>query len=168
MTENATNTFGNLKRQALRLTIYKIWKMIREDNFDELKPEEQKLSMLIMSHQEYQEYYENEEILDGREFEIPGRFNPFLHISLHQMVEDQLASENPVEAVLLCEYIEKMGHPRHTAIHVIIMIMMNMIADSFRNEGRFNEDRYKRLLVKCRNVKPSEMQDVVEREFSGN
>ncbi len=150
------------------MTINKIWNMIKEGNSDELSQEERKLAVIIMNHQEYQEYFENEDILDGSIYAENEGFNPFLHISLHQMAEDQLALETPVEAALLYEYIEGMGYSRHEAIHVIVMILIHLIYDTYKNNKPFSEQRYKRLLVKCRKVKPSEMQDVVEREFSSN
>ncbi len=168
MTDNFKETYQKIQRQAMRLTINKIWKMIKADNYDDLRPEELKLATIIMKHQEYQDYFENEEILDGSEFEMPSGTNPFLHISLHQMAEDQLASEKPVEAALLCEYIEKMGYSRHEAVHVIIMILIHMIFDAYKSQGSFDVERYKRLLVKCRMVKVPEMQGVVERDFFSN
>ena len=168
MTDNFTKTFEKLKRQSSRMTINKIWNLIKEGNSIELNQEDQKLVMIIMDHQEYQEYFEDEYLLEGNEYAATEEFNPFLHISLHQMAEDQIASETPIEAVLLCESIDKLGYSRHEAIHVIMMIMIHLIFDAYKNNKLFDEKRYKRLLIKCRKVKPSEMQDVVEREFSSN
>ena len=168
MTDSFAKTYENLQRQSFRRIINKVWNTVKEGNSFELSEEEQKLYNILLDHQEYQEYFENEDLLDGGEYEFGEGINPFLHISLHQMAEDQLASETPVEASLLCESIEKMGHSRHEAIHVIIMILIHMIFDAYKNQKPFNEERYKRLLVKCRKVKPAEMQSVVERDFSSN
>ena len=142
--------------------------MIKEGDYIELSQEDQKLAMIIRNHQEYKEYFEDEFLLEGNEYVATEEFNPFLHISLHQMAEDQIASETPIEAALLCESIEKMGYSRHEGIHVIMMIMIHLIFDAYKNNKLFDEKRYKRLLIKCKKVKPSEMQDVVEREFSSN
>jgi hypothetical protein len=168
MSDNFTKTFDKLKRQSSRMTISRIWSTMKEGNYIELNQEEQKLAMIIMNHQEYMEYFENEDFLDGSEYTEGEGFNPFLHISLHQMAEDQLASETPVEAALLCESMEKVGYSRHEGIHVIIMILIHLVFDAYENNKPFDEIRYKRLLVKCRKVKPSEMQNVVEREFLSN
>lgn len=84
------------------------------------------------------------------------------------MAKDQVASETPIEASLLCEYIEKMGYSRHDGLHVVMTVLINMIVAGYKHNKPFDEQRYKRLLVKCKKVKPSEMQDVVEREFSSN
>jgi hypothetical protein len=150
------------------MTINKVWNTIKEGHSVELNQEEEKLYHILLEHQEYNEHFENEDLLDGSEYQSGEGINPFLHVSLHQMAEDQLASEIPIEAALLCESIEKMGHSRHMAIHVIIMILIHMIFDAFKNNKPFDNERYQRLLVKCRKVKPSEMQNVVEREFSSN
>jgi len=142
--------------------------MIKEGDYIDLSQEEQNLAMIILNHQEYKEYFEDEDLVDGREYKEAEGFNPFLHISLHQMAEDQLASETPIEAALLCESIEKMGYSRHEGIHVIVMILIHLVFDAYKNNKLFDEKRYRRLLIKCKKVKPSEMQDVVEREFSSN
>jgi predicted NAD-dependent protein-ADP-ribosyltransferase YbiA (DUF1768 family) len=168
MTDSFAKTFETLHRQSFRMTINKVWNTIKEGHSVELNQEDQKLYLILRDHHEYQEYFENEDLLDGSECPTSEGFNPFLHISLHQMTEEQLASETPVEAALLCESIEKMGHSRHDAIHVIIMILIHVIFDAYKNNKPFDNERYRRLLVKCRKVKPSEMQNVVERDFSSN
>ena len=150
------------------MTINKVWNLIKEGHSDELSQEEQKLGTIIMNHQEYQTYFENEDFLDESGYEAGEGLNPFLHINLHQIAEDQLSSEDPVEAAQLCKSIEQIGYSRHKGIHVIIMILIHMIFDADKNNKPFDEQRYKRLLVKCGKVKPSEMQDVVERDFSSN
>jgi predicted NAD-dependent protein-ADP-ribosyltransferase YbiA (DUF1768 family) len=168
LTDSFAKTFETLHRKSFRTTINKVWSTIKAGHSVELNQEDQKLYLILRDHQEYQEYFENEDLLDGSECPTSEGFNPFLHINLHQMTEEQLASETPVEAALLCESIEKMGHSRHMAIHVIIMILIHMIFDAFKNNKPFDNERYRRLLVKCRKVKPSEMQDVVERDFLSN
>jgi hypothetical protein len=168
MTDTFTKTYEKMHRQTFRTTINRIWNLIKNDKFADLNQEEQKLALIITAHEEYREHFENEDILDGGEYDAGEGFNPFLHISLHQMAEDQLAAESPVEAALLCESLEAMGCSRHEAIHVIIMILIHMIFDSYKKQKPFDKKRYKRLLVKCGKVKPPEIQDVVEREFSSN
>ena len=168
MTDNFTKTFENLQRQNFRRTINKVWNILKEGQNVDLNREEEKLYRILLEHQEYQECFENEDLLDESEYFTGEGINPFLHISLHQMAEDQLASEKPVEAALLCESLEARGYSRHEGIHVIIMILIHMIFDAYTNNRLFNEERYIRLLIKCKKVKPSEMQRVVEREFTSH
>ena len=168
MTDSFAKTYENLQRQSFRKTINKVWNMVKEDNLSILDQAEQKLSLIIMDHKEYSDYFENKDLLDGREYKMGEGLNPFLHISLHQMVEDQLALETPIEAILFCESLEMTGYSRHEAIHAIIMILIHLIYDAYKKEKPINEEQYKRLLVKCSKVKPSEIQSVVELEFTSN
>ena len=168
MTDNFAKTYEKMQRQSLRKAIHRVWAMMKDGNLSGLDETEQKLARIVMDHQEYQEHFENEDILDGREYAAGEGFNPFLHISTHQMVEDQLASETPIEAILLCESLEMAGLSRHEAVHTIIMVLMNVIYDSYKNQKPFDPERYKRLLAKCRKVNPSEIQAVVERDFTSN
>jgi hypothetical protein len=91
-----------------------------------------------------------------------------LHISTHQMIEDQLLADSPVEASLFCEAMESRGFPRHEVIHFIIMILLHVMYASASGSRPFDAARYKRLLTTCKDVEPSEMEKVIEDDFSGN
>jgi hypothetical protein len=168
MTDNFTETFENLKRQTFRKEINRIWNMLKEDKFSDLNQKEQKLAQIIMNHPEYQEHFEDDDLLDGRAYTRENDFNPFLHISLHEMAEDQVASEAPVEAALLCEYIESKGYSRHEGIHVIMTVLINLIFASYENHKNFDEERYKNILSKCKKVNPKEIQNVIQIEFTSS
>ena len=168
MTGNASKEAEKLQRKFFRQNVHRIWGMVKSGSRYELSDKDNNLAEILMDHEEHSDHFENTDILDGREYESGMILNPFLHISTHQMVEDQLVSEKPVEAALLCESIEAKGYSRHEAIHVIIMILIHMIFNAYKNDKLFDEERYICLLVKCKKVKPSEMQGVVEREFFSN
>jgi hypothetical protein len=61
-----------------------------------------------------------------------------------------------------------MGYSRHEGLYVIMTILINMIFASYANTKPFDEQRYKTLLTKCRKVEPSEIQNVIQREFTSN
>ena len=123
-----------LQRQSLRKTIHKIRGMLREGNLAGLEPVEQKLAQIVMDHPEYQEQFEDKGLLDGRDIPSDG-VNPFLHISMHQMIEDQLAAESPIEAILLCEYLEMAGNSRHEAVHAVMMVLSHTIYHSYKKQA---------------------------------
>ena len=121
-----------------------------------------------MDHEEYCDHFENTDILDGREYEAGVTFNPFLHISMHRMVEDQLLADSPAEAAIFCETMEGRGFSRHEVIHFMIMILLHVMYASASGNRPFDANRYKRLLTKCKNVEPTEMEKVIEKDFSNN
>ena len=157
-----------LQRKLFRQNIHRIWGMVQSGRRDELSEKDNDLAEILMDHEEYGDHFEDIGILDGREYEAGATFNPFLHISIHKMIEDQLLADSPVETALFCEAMEGKGFPRHEVIHFIIMILLHVMYASASGKRPFDAARYKRLLTKCRDVEPAEMERVIENDFSGN
>ncbi len=154
------------QRMLFRRNIHRIWEMIQSGRREELSERDNDLAEILMEHEEYGAHFEDADILDGREYAAGATFNPFLHISTHQMVEDQLLAESPAEAARFCEAMEGKGFPRHEAIHFIIMILLHVLFASASANRPFDAVRYKRLLEKCRDVQPSEIEKIIEDDFS--
>jgi hypothetical protein len=165
---DATKEAEILQRKLLRQNIHRIWSMVKSGRRDELSEADNYLAEILMEHEEYSDHFENTEILDGREYEAGAKFNPFLHISTHRMVEDQLLADSPIETALFCEAMEAKGFSRHDAIHFIIMILLHVMYVSASGNRPFDAARYKRLLTKCKEAEPSEMEKVIEEDFSSN
>jgi hypothetical protein len=157
-----------LQRKLFRQNIHRIWSMVQSGRRDELSDADNNLAEILMEHEEYGDHFENTDILDGREYEAGAAFNPFLHISTHRMVEDQLLADSPVEAALFCETMEGRGFSRHEVIHFIIMILLHVMYASSSDKRPFDAPRYKRLLTKCKNAEPSEMERIIEEDFSSH
>jgi hypothetical protein len=168
MTSDASKKSEQRQRMLFRQNIHRIWGMVQCDRRDELSEKDTYLAEILMDHEEYGNHFENTDILDGREYEAGVTFNPFLHISTHQMVEDQLLADSPVETALFCETMEGRGFPRHEVIHFIIMILLHVMYASASGNRPFDAARYKRLLTKCKDIEPSEMEGVIENDFSSN
>ena len=169
MTNDDAGTHEKLQRRFFRENIHRIWEMMKSGRRNELSEKDNDLALIIMDHQEYSDHFENTDILDGREYDAGMQFNPFLHISTHKMVEDQLSADSPAATTLFCEtMMEEKGLTRHDAIHFIIMILLHVLYTSAANRQSFDKVRYRRLLNECREVEPSEIEGVIEREFSAS
>jgi hypothetical protein len=160
MTKKDPKAFAQLQRQLFRQSVYLIWNMAKAGSLHELSKEERKLAEIILYHEEYADNFENTEILDGREYEAGAAVNPFLHISTHLMVEDQLLSNTPIETTVYCEAMESKGVSRHEAIHCIMRILVHVLYDSASTGKPFDSIRYKQLLNECRDMEPSEVEGV--------
>jgi hypothetical protein len=167
MTDDSLKAYEKQQRKLFRQTVHRIWKMVKSDRVDELPEKEAGLASIIREHGEYRDHFENTDILDGREYEAGMTCNPFVHISTHQMIEDQLSSNSPIETVLFCEAMEDKGMPRHEAVHFIMMILVRVITASAANRQPFDAARYKRVLDVCGQAEPSEVEGVIEADFSG-
>jgi hypothetical protein len=166
MTSDVSRESEKLQRKLFRQNIHHIWSMVQSGRRDELSEKDNNLAEILMEHEEYGDHFENTDILDGREYEDGAAFNPFLHISTHRMVEDQLLADSPVEAAIFCETMEGRGFSRHDVIHFVIMILLHVMYASASGNRPFDATRYKRLLTKCKDVEPSEMEKIIEEDFS--
>lgn len=168
MTNDALKKIAIQQRMLFRQSIYYIWGMVKSGQRDELSDKENKLAEILIDHEEYSDHFENIEILDGREYDAGAEFNPFLHISTHQMVEDQLSANLPVETALFYQALEGKGFSHHEAVHVIMMILVHVMHASALSKSPFDAARYKRLLTKCSVAEPSEIEKIIEEDLSGN
>jgi hypothetical protein len=168
MTDDSLKAYEQQQRKLFRQTVHRIWKVVKSDRVDELPEKEAGLASLIREHGEYSDHFENTDILDGREYEAGMMCNPFVHISTHQMVEDQLSSNSPIGTVLFCEAMEDKGMSRHEAVHFIMMILVRVITASAVSRQPFDAERYKRLLDACGQAEPSDVEGVIEADFSSN
>ncbi len=164
--EQDTEAHRRLQRKNFRQNLYRIWEMVKAGRRNELSDKENDLALILMDHQEYGDHFENTAILDGREYDAGSQFNPFLHISTHQMVEDQLAADAPVETGLFCEAMEGKGLSRHEAVHFVIMILLHVLYTSAATGQSFDKARYRRLLTACGRVEPAEIEGIVAQEFA--
>jgi len=166
MTRDELIKAATLQRKLFRQNIYRIWSMVKSDRREELSEKENNLAEILMDHEEYSDHFENSEILDGQEYEAGALFNPFLHISTHIMVADQLSAKAPVETVLFYEGLEGKGFSHHEAVHTIMMILVHVMHESAAGKHPFDANRYKRLLTKCLEVEPSKIGKVIEDDLS--
>lgn len=166
MMDEDARAHEKLQRRLFRENIHRIWGMVKAGRRNELSEKDNDLALILMDHQEYSDHFENSEILDGREYDAGTQFNPFLHISTHKMVEDQLSADSPVETGLFCEAMEEKGLSLHDAVHFVIMILLHVLYTSQAGRQSFDKGRYRHLLDACSKVEPSEIEGVIEREFS--
>jgi len=168
MTDDTLRKAAIQQRQLFRQTVYRIWGMVKDDRRAELSEKENNLAEILTDHEEYSDHFENIDILDGREYEAGLLFNPFLHISSHLMVEDQLSANSPTEAILFYKAIEAKGCSHHQAIHFMIMILLHVMHESASGMRPFDANRYKRLLTKCKEVETTEIDKIIENDLLEN
>ena len=166
MKDDGAKAHEKLQRRFFRENVHRVWEMVKAGRRNELSEKDNDLALIIMDHQEYSDHFENTEILDGREYDAGMQFNPFLHISTHKMVEDQLLADSPAETALFCESMEEKGLSHHDAIHFVIMILLHVLYTSTASKQSFDKVRYRRLLDECSKVEPVEIEGVIEREFA--
>ncbi|HOK06122.1 MAG TPA: DUF1841 family protein [Syntrophales bacterium] len=160
------STLFKLERQRQRRMINTIWQKVKTGEPAPVEREAEILYGILMDHQEFASYFEDESYLEGEGIGTTEKVNPFLHVAIHQMVEEQVAGENPIEAALLCEYLERIGHTRHEALHLIMTVLVHVILQGLAEGASFDGVKYVRILEKLRRTPPERIITELEDLFS--
>lgn len=82
---------------------------------------EVRISRVVVLHPEYHQLFDDREDFLERDFGVDDGSNPYLHLSLHLALEEQIATRQPPEAALLLESLmQRKGLGRHDALHVLL------------------------------------------------
>jgi len=97
---------------------------------------EVRIARVIKMHPEHHHFFNDMEDFLDRDFQVDDGMNPYLHLSLHLAIEEQLATKQPIEASRLMEVqmIEK-KMSRHDTIHMILEVLAEVVYESQR-DGR--------------------------------
>ena len=122
--------------------IRQIWQSSEKDTLTQ--DEDKRLAKILREHKEFHNYWESSHIRQATK--TPEGVNPFLHVSLHLIIENQIARNNPsrVHRFYLRE-INK-GVLRHQVIHRIAAIFSEILFDSLKYRKPFNREKYLQLL----------------------
>ena len=104
--------------------------------------EEAASKIAIGDHPEWKRDYENGTLPD----EIIGAdgqpMSPRMHLSIHVIVERQLAADDPQGVVAVAEELSRLGISHHDIRHEIGRAVANQIWGIQQGEGGFDEDEY--------------------------
>ncbi len=133
MTEQSPQPDRNTLR-AHRQIFWDAWQKAQADL--PLNAMEVRIARVIKMHPEYHHFFNDMEDFLERDFQVDDGMNPYLHLSLHLAIEEQLATKQPIEAAKLMEVqmIEKKAD-RHDALHMILEVLAETVYESQR-EGR--------------------------------
>ncbi len=108
---------------------------------------EVRIARVIAMHPEYHGYFDDMERFLERDFGVDDGMNPYLHLSLHLALEEQVATGHPPEAGRLLEYlIVRQGRDRHEALHVLLEVLAETVYLAQRRGGEPDVLAYARRL----------------------
>ena len=113
---------------------------------------------------EYFNEFEMADITYDYQYDPDTEENPFLHITFHVVVENQLADKDPIEVLQFYNSMRKKKYPRHDTIHLIAAILAPLIFQVMRERREFDLDNYRALLKKYKNRKPSKIYESLEKD----
>ncbi|NWF93462.1 MAG: DUF1841 family protein [Syntrophaceae bacterium] len=152
-------------QQANREHLHSIWQRARDGQLDGLSEEEKQIGKIMLDHsEEYFNQFEFADVLADREFNPESEVNPFLHVTLHAIVEKQISDRDPMEAF---QFYNAMLHnkcSRHEAIHLLMTIMIRFLFPVLKGRETFDLDGYRKFLRIYKTRKPDKIIALLENE----
>jgi hypothetical protein len=138
--------------------MHAIWEHAKKNDLDNLSDEERQLAEIMLQHEdEFFNQFEFADVLDDYEYDPESEVNPFLHIIIHAVVENQLRAKDPIEAYQFYNAMRKKKATRHDTIHLIGNILVPLIFQTLKQKTPFDVDLYKRLLKIYKDKKPDKI-----------
>ena len=101
-----------------------------------LSPLEQTAAQLAAMHPEYHALLENPDAHIERDYRPEqGEVNPFLHLSLHLAVAEQLAIDQPPGIVAQYERLRAARGDAHAALHAVLECLGEVVWQAQRHGG---------------------------------
>jgi len=95
-----------------------------------------RIARVIALHPEYHHFFLDLEDFLDRDFEVDDGMNPYLHMSLHLALEEQIAIHQPPEVGAALEsMMQHKGMDRHDALHAILEVLAETVFYAQRRGG---------------------------------
>jgi len=115
-----------------------------------LEPMEQQIVTLLEEHPEYHQLVENPDAIDKDFTPEHGTLNPFLHLSLHLALREQVGTDRPTGIATLTRSLLLKHGDGHTVEHLMIECLGEFLWDAQRQGREPDElaylERLKQLL----------------------
>lgn len=129
----------NQDRTALRQQYFNAWKKYHSKQL--LSPLDSQLVQVILDHPEYQDYVEQAEKYSDYAFEADD-INPFLHMSMHLALRDQISADNPVGVKAVFERLLLRQGDTLMVEHEMMRILTDHIWMMLKQQKAFNASDY--------------------------
>lgn len=132
-----------------KLTKQEIFLQIWKNRHDKENLEEQHGDILkaMEEHKEYHHLWDSENIYAM--LNQVQQENPFLHITLHSILERQIENRNPEEVAKAFHHLTKKKNlSKDKALHSMIVILADEMFVMMKEKRAFDEENYKKRMKK--------------------
>ena len=137
----------NPSRDQARDFLFTLWAKHRAGAA--LTPLESLALSVVLEHPEYHPVLEDREANLEREWRPEGgQTNPFLHVSMHLAIEEQLSIDQPPGIRAAVTALERRTGSAHDARHAVMDCLAEMVWQSQRNGVAFDNAIYLDCLAK--------------------
>lgn len=131
----------NPTRDQVREFFFALWAKSRSG--DALTPLEAMALAVVMEHPEYHEVLANPDRHRDREWNAQGgETNPFLHLSLHLAIEEQVSIDQPSGIREATRRLAAKHDSEHEARHRVMECLAEIVWQAQRNAAGFDNAAY--------------------------
>ena len=161
----AGDDVNRVMRILHREQMHDIWKRAKAGDLEDLDDEQRHLAKIMLDHEdEFFNEFEFADVTADHEYEPDTETNPFLHIAIHSVVENQLESKDPIEALQFYNAMRQKKCSHHDTLHLIGMILAPLMFHTLQDNVPFDLDSYVKLLKKYKTRKPDRIPQLLENE----
>lgn len=131
-------------RHLTRSYVGLVWELVLVGA--ELEGDKAVLARILKQHPEYSDIWEQAADLDPHEEVLRDGANPFVHVAIHQTIENQISERTPPQTAETLEALMQAGYTRHEAIHAIGNVLAEEIYEILRDKRPFDEAGYVQAL----------------------
>ena len=155
----------HILKQISRERMHELWERAKERDFQDLDDDESRIAKIMVEHEnEFFNQFEFADLTYDHEYEPDTEYDPFLHITIHSIVEAQLEQKDPIETLQFYNAMRKKDYSRHETIHFVGQILICIIFDVLKYKKPYDSDTYRRLLKKYKSRNPEKLLDLLEKE----
>ena len=152
-------------RQMSREEMYELWGRAKDRNYEGLNDEEKRIAKIMVEHEdEFHNQLEFADLTYDHDHDPDTEYNPFLHITIHSIVEAQLEQKEPIETLQFYNAIRKKKYSHHDTIHFVGQILSCLIFDVMKHKRSFNSELYRKLLKKYKTRNPEKFMELLEKD----
>ncbi len=134
MNERPSGSPDRAQLRAHREVFWEAWRKHCEDR--PLNALEVRIARVIAMHPEYHHLFDDREAFLDRDFQVDDGMNPYLHLSLHLALEEQIAIHQPPEAAQALEHLMmRRRMDRHAALHLLLEVLAETVYYAQRAGG---------------------------------
>lgn len=156
---------SKLLKDGSRIQMSEIWQKAKDRDFKDLDEEQERIARIMVDHEdELNGQFEHADLTYDPEFNPVTRYDPFLHITIHSIIEGQLEHNDPLEVVQFFNATRQKKYSRHDSIHLVGQILTCLIFEILEHQKPFDLETYRKLLSKYKSRNPEKMMDLLEDE----
>ncbi len=134
-------------RQQLRQKYFDVWNRHLEKL--PMEPLDLQICDLILAHPEYHKIFSQPDtFLDKDYFPEQGETNPFLHLSLHLGIREQISTNRPHGINSIYENLMSRHQDSHQVEHLLMECMMEQLFEAQQKQHGPDEQAYIEALKK--------------------